>query len=297
MLDLLQELGTRGVAPQSQAVHHHTDRAHRHRRRRHRGGEPETERRVQHAGGDRDADHVVDERPEEILTDDPHGPPGERDRGDHSDGVAAHERDCRRLPSPRRSRPPSRFRRRPGRAPARRSVRRPPSPRRVLRPESPGSPRASDRAVPRPRTRRTPTVAGHALGVRRSSPVSMTVSIPSCSSARHRVRAAGLDRIGHGDEPGDPRHPRRRIPASGHRPRRRRPRLSSASDSTSRSRMQRDVAHADPMTLHDRHHALARSAAKGLRLGNPQLPLFARQRRRPRPADARSSSRPRQPGQ
>src|SRR5688572_9448543 len=73
-------------ASQSERVSHHRDRAERHRGAGDHGAE-------QSRGGERNADHVVDEGPEEILLHRAHRAPGETDRAHSRAEIATHERD------------------------------------------------------------------------------------------------------------------------------------------------------------------------------------------------------------
>ena len=69
----------------------------------HRGGaEHRTQRppeeRDPHARGERDADDIVDERPEQVLVDIPEGRPRQADRGDSLTQAAAHQHHVGLLP-------------------------------------------------------------------------------------------------------------------------------------------------------------------------------------------------------
>ena len=71
--------------------------AQRHRRARDDRVEQESKAGIQHARGDRNADHIVDERPEQILAHRAHRAARQRDRIGHGAEVGTHERDIARL--------------------------------------------------------------------------------------------------------------------------------------------------------------------------------------------------------
>src|SRR2546429_3824160 len=57
------------LPPKEERIHGHRHRARAHRERRPRRLEQDTQRRIQHAGSERDRDQVVDRGPEQILFD------------------------------------------------------------------------------------------------------------------------------------------------------------------------------------------------------------------------------------
>src|SRR5690606_31211223 len=82
---------------QPERVRDHAHRAERHRRTRQDRREEHARDRVEHARRDRDPEHVVEERPEQVLPDDTHRPPRKLDRRDDAAQVAADQRDVTRL--------------------------------------------------------------------------------------------------------------------------------------------------------------------------------------------------------
>ena len=158
------------------------------------GREQQAEGRVQHARRDRDADHVVDERPEQVLLHRPHRAARQRDRVRDRAQVAAHERHVRRLDGDVGARADRdadvglRERRRVVDAVARPS--RPPSPRAWSRSISATLPSGSTPAT----TRSMPASRATASAVARASPVSITTSSPMRRSRAIASREVG--RIG-----------------------------------------------------------------------------------------------------
>ena len=57
---------------QAEGVRDHEERAARHRRRAEHGMQTPSPKRIQHARRDRDPEHVVEKRPEEVQADVPH---------------------------------------------------------------------------------------------------------------------------------------------------------------------------------------------------------------------------------
>src|SRR2546430_17323740 len=83
-----------------QCIHGHRHRARAHRERRPRRLEQDTQRRIQHAGSERDRDQVVDRGPEEILFDLAVHTTGKKESGGGGGGGVPPEKDFRRLAFP-----------------------------------------------------------------------------------------------------------------------------------------------------------------------------------------------------
>src|SRR6266516_6921199 len=78
-------------------IHRHRHRARAHRERRPRRLEQDPQRRIQHAGSERDRDQVVDRGPEEILFDLAVHTTGKNEGGGDVGWVVLHENDSGRL--------------------------------------------------------------------------------------------------------------------------------------------------------------------------------------------------------
>ena len=86
-----------GEKAQAQGIQHDADARQAHRRRPDHGRELDAERGVEHARRERDADDVVEERPEEVLLDVAHDTARQADRTDRVEEVAPHEDGVRTL--------------------------------------------------------------------------------------------------------------------------------------------------------------------------------------------------------
>src|SRR6516165_925575 len=92
---------TRGTAssrlklysPQAQGVTHYGNRAKAHRRSGNHGTQQQTKDRVEDAGCNRNAQHVIDEGEKKILLDIPHRCPTQEPRPDDSPKIPLNERD------------------------------------------------------------------------------------------------------------------------------------------------------------------------------------------------------------